>query len=148
MSELDRARKIATVALHRAIAGDMPTAARYLRRLNGSTGLLLAIQAFCDTYIGELHPDHAYGAPLRLVWFDVDGAGDVDADAVSPPLRWAGRVIAARAAMDLDGYTTLLNAPSAGAELGDSIMALLNIVATSIRDIDLVQTKQRELEER
>ncbi len=54
------------------------------------------------------------------------------ADAAPPAARWAGRLIAARAADDEAGYAALLQAPAEGGELGDCIMALLSMVALNL----------------
>ena len=141
----ERARKFTTIALHRAIAGDWPGAAQYIGRLNGSAGLLVAIQLLADTYLGHVHPGHRLGDPVRVAWMSMPGQGVAAADEVRPSVRWAGQIIAARAADDWPSYEALLRAPAQGAELGDGIMALLDIVATSATHIEEVRAKGKEL---
>jgi hypothetical protein len=60
-ADRERARRIATVALHRAMAGDLPGAAGYVDRLNNTLGLQLAIMGWCDTYIARVPS----GSPIR-----------------------------------------------------------------------------------
>jgi hypothetical protein len=134
--ERDRAVKIATIALHRALAGDLPGAASYVERLNGTGGLITAIIGWCDTYICRIAGADAYGKGIRIAWWNVEtGSIETDADKMPPPQRWAGRVIAARAADDEPGFYALLRAPAEGSELGDCITALLDMVARSLNSL-------------
>lgn len=125
--------KIATVALHRAIANDLPGAAAYVKRLNGTDGLITAILGWIDTYIERAHPGYVLGSqPVAVAWLNLP-TGDIEtADDVSPSLRWAGRLVAARLADDEAAFVALLHAPAEGTELGDGIMALLHMVAASL----------------
>jgi hypothetical protein len=141
MPEFDRerARKIAAVALRRAMAGDLEDAAQYVQRLNGTNGLVLAIVGWIDTYMARIHPDHQPGTPIRLAWLHTPTDQIETADEVSPSMRWAGWLISARAADDEERFYELLRTPAEGTQLGDGIMALLHLVAHSLANADLVQ---------
>lgn len=145
--DLDRVKKITTVALHRAIAGDLEDAAQYMARLNGSPGLVRAIMMLADTYIGHVWPEHRLGQPVQLAWFNVDdqAAPLETANEVRPSLRWAGRIIGARAADDEAGFMALLETPAEGFELGNAVMALVGIVAASVGNLDKVRAKAAEV---
>jgi hypothetical protein len=146
-AERQRARKIATVALHLAMKGDLEEAANYVKRLKGDDGLLLAIQARVDTFIArfDLRAKGDRRPPVRMMWLNVESGQVETADETSPKMRWAGRLIAARIADDPDTYYALLKAPAGGSELGDHIMALLHSVAISLRDADRVQAVVAEV---
>ena len=129
------ARRAAAAALHLAMAGDLPGAVEQINPLNGTPGLQVAVLGWADTYIQTLHPEHQYGRPFAIAWRDLEsttpdavlGAADVPA-----PVRWAGQIIAARAANDPDTYVALMQAPAEGADLGECIMALLTVVAANV----------------
>lgn len=132
--ERERALKIASVALNRAMAGDMEDAASYIGRLNGSDGLLVAIVGWIDTYIATVYPEAKPGQRIAVRWLNVPTGQIETADEVSVSMRWAGRLISMRAADDEDGFYAVLQSLPEGAALGDGIMALLHIVATGISD--------------
>jgi hypothetical protein len=136
MTDQDRAVKIATIALHRAMADDLPGAADYVKRLSGND-LLTAILGWIDTYIVGAHPGYTPGsADIAVAWLNLP-TGDVEtADEVSPSMRWAGRLIAARAADDEEGFMAVLRSLAEGTELGDGVMALLHVVAASLNNLD------------
>lgn len=132
-----RALKIATVALNRALSGDMPRAMDYVARLNGDDGLITAIRAWCDTYIIRmgLLPADGDTKTIRPGWIDADtGQIEIDADQIPEHARWAGRLISARVAMDSDTFYALLRAPQEGAQLGDAITTLLQVIALGLND--------------
>jgi len=131
--ERERGRKVATIALHRAMEGDIRTAAHYISRLNGSPALQVAIMGWIDTYIARCIGNEHRGTPLPMAWTPVETGGVRTADEVPPPARWAGRLISARLTDDEDGYNALLRAPAEGVELGDGIIALLQMVAIGLK---------------
>jgi hypothetical protein len=145
--DADRARavKIATVALHRAQAGDLQDAASYVRRLTGTPGLIVAIIAWIDTYIARIHPGHQPGQQIALRWFHTPTDRIETADQVTPAMRWAGWLIVARAADQEERFYELLQTPAEGTELGDGIMALLHLVAHSVSNPDLVHAAAERL---
>lgn len=140
-AEYRRAIKIATIALHLAMKGDDEEAANYVKRLNGSPGLITAIMGWCDTFIArfDLRPKDGEQPLVRMAWLNVESGAVETADETSSTMRWAGRLIAARIADDEAGFYALLRAPAGGAELGDCIMALLHSVATSLNAPDRVR---------
>jgi hypothetical protein len=140
-----RARKIAGVALGLAMAGDLEEAARYVKRLDGSNGLVVAIIGWIDTYIGSVYPEHRMGDRIAMRWLHAPSGEVETADDVDPPLRWAGRLISMRAAGDEEGFNLVLRSAPEGAGLGDGIMALLHAVATSIGDPSVCRTATAKL---
>ena len=140
MTETDRERaiRIATVALHRAQAEDLPGAADYVKRLSGTDGLITAVLAWIDTYIARVWPQHTPGQRVRVRWYHVPDDQVETADEVSPSVRWAGQLIAARAVDDEPTFMAILRSPAEGVQLGDAVMALLHIVATGLNDPQLI----------
>jgi hypothetical protein len=137
-----RTKKIATVALHLAQQDNMREAAGYVERLNGTDGLIDAILGWIDTYIAYCHPTHKEGEAIRIAWVDVDAATvHMDADDVHFGARWAGRLIAARAADDQGQFLALLRSLPAGAALGDGIVALLRAVALGLNGVGYKATR-------
>lgn len=131
-----RTKKIATVALHLAQRGDFEEAANYVKRLNGTDGLIGAMLAWIDTLIGRVYPEHQYGTPIaiRFLALETDEVGT--ADDVEAKKAWAGRLISYRAADDHDGFNAVLQSLPNGSALGDGIMALLGIVADSLNNVE------------
>jgi hypothetical protein len=119
-----KATDIATRAYQAAAGGDWPAANRAMAEAGRQTPnvIALVLTRFCDTIIGLQRditgmPPVADGAdtdgPVRPLWFNADtGQATMDADAEDLPaaVRWAGQLIAARAALDLDGFQALLSA--------------------------------------
>jgi len=133
-AERQRALKIAAVALNRAMAGDLEDAASYIKRLDGSNGLIVAIVGWIDTYISTVYPEHEEGQQIAVRWLFTPTGRIETADEVSASMRWAGRLISMRAALDEDGFYSVLHSAPEGGALGDGIMALLHIVAHGISD--------------
>lgn len=137
-----RVTKIATIALHLAMQDKMREAAGYVERLNGTDGLIDAILGWIDTYIAYCHPTHRQGELVRIAWVDVDAAVvHANADDVHFGARWAGRLIAARAADDQDQFLALLRSLPPGAALGDGITALLRAIALGLNGVGYKATR-------
>lgn len=141
-AEYQRAKKIASVALSRAMAGDLEDAAQYVARLNRTPGLLVAIVGWIDTYIARVYPDHKRGERIAVAWLYTPEDRLETADEVSDSMRWAGRLIAARAADDEDGFYAVLHSAPQGSDLGDGIMALLHVVATGLGSRDQIRAAE------
>lgn len=141
-AEHERAKKIASVALSRAMAGDLDDAAQYVARLNRTPGLLVAIVAWIDTYIARMYPDHQPGERIAITWLFMPEDRLESADEVSPSMRWAGRLIGMRAADDEDAFYSVLHSAPEGAALGDGIMALLHVVAHGLGNRDEVHAAE------
>lgn len=141
-AERERAKKIASVALSRAMAGDMEGAAQYVARLNNSPGLLVAIVGWIDTYIARMYPDHKPGERIALAWLYTPEDRVKTADQVSESMRWAGRLIGMRAADDEQGFYSVLHSAPEGAALGDGIMALLHVVAHGLSSRDQIRAAE------
>jgi hypothetical protein len=141
-AERERAVKIATVALRRAMAGDLEGAARYIERLSGTDGLLIAIVAWIDTYAARVYPEWEPGGRVAVKWLFTPTGQMETADEVAPSMRWAGRLIAARLADDEAGFYAVLRSAPEGVALGDGIMALVHIVATGLKDPGVVRAAE------
>lgn len=131
-----RAVKIAGIALNLAMNGDFEEAARYIERLNRSNALLDAILLWIDTFIGRVYPEHKAGEPIALRFLAIETDALETADQVSWAKAWAGRLDSYRAADDHAGFMDVLRSLPEGRALGDGIMSLLNIVATSLNNIE------------
>lgn len=136
----DRGIRYATQALHAAMQDDPARAQAAILAINdelGGQGLTLAIVAWCDTLVGQYRkvtgtPDDT---PVRLAWQEAD-TGDISATGNDVPAetRWAGQVIAARAALDKAGFNALLaGLPRDGWAIGGYISALLSSVSMTLR---------------
>jgi hypothetical protein len=92
--------RLASAALRFGMADQWKPVARAIQKISdecGGEGIGRAILGWSDTLISR-QPEAA-GKPVRLVFMNAD-TRQVDRDAadVPEPFRWAGRVIAARAA--------------------------------------------------
>lgn len=144
--ERERAMKIAAVALSRAKAGDLADAADYVKRLNGTNGLIVAIVGWIDTYLATVYPEHRPGQQIAAVRWMNGPTGQIEtADEVSPAMRWAGRLVAMRGADDEEGFYAVLRSAPDGADLGDGIMALLHLVAYSLTNRESVRAASDRL---
>lgn len=139
-----RARELAAEALHAAIREDWPAASKAMQAIDGETGgegSVLALVAWCDTMI--VAQRRAMGLPdepqarevARPVWLDGGtGRASLNADGVPPAARWAGQLIAARAALDLEAFNALLTAlPADGKARGAYAGAVLQACALTAR---------------
>lgn len=139
-----RARQLAAAALHAAIREDWPAASQAMQAIStetGGAGTTAALVAWCDTLIivqrraAGLPDEPAPGEVTRPGWLDA-GTGQVTLNAgdVPPAVQWAGQLVAARAALDLDGFNALLTAmPADRKARGDYAGALLHACAATAR---------------
>lgn len=80
-----------------------------------------------------LHADIPPGSPVHLQFGD-SGTGDrLDADQVPPPVRWAGRFLAAQLARDDAMVSALVATLQDGRRLAECVMQLLTLCAQTIR---------------
>lgn len=137
----DRGLQLAAEALQAAINEDQDRAAEAVRALDrlGPETLTTAVVVWCDTL------NHAYRqatgtpdtAPVQPGWIQADTREvAADADDVPAEARWAGRFIAARAAMDHPACHALLNAlPDDPAAAGQHVLTLLNMCGLTLRGL-------------
>lgn len=142
----ERALELGKEALRAALAEDWAGASAAVQAIGderGWGGVVLAMTAWSDTLVistrrAEGLPDEpGPGVIVQPAWADAD-TGEVteDADEVGECHRWAGRLLAARAAMDHDAYEALLRAlPEDGHERGDHVGTLLEMVAAGLDHI-------------
>jgi hypothetical protein len=131
--EYKRGVRLGAEALHAAMREDWGAVKAALDAMSGSHALIVAIMAWCDTLLVR-HPDGqcAGGHPVQVTWQE-HGEGPLQhAEDVPPPARWAGQVIAARAALDEEAFYALLAAPAEGADLGSCVIALVQSVAMTL----------------
>lgn len=130
-----RAIRLATDALHAALADDWARATRAVQRTSdecGAEGVARAILGWSDTLIGRM--PGGKGKPVRLAFMEAEsGRIDTNADDVPPRVRWAGRVLAARAADDKATWDALMDAlPDDGQVIGEYVSAVLEMVALTL----------------
>lgn len=138
-----RTLSLAKTALVAFIGDAHETARKAVQRINdeiGPAALDLMMCAWSDWMAAALRLPRD-GRPVELRFLGADANGDpatsiTGADAVTrPEVVWAGRLIAARVAMDADTYGALIGAlpeddPSA---VGRHIAAVLEICALTMR---------------
>lgn len=138
----EQVRELAARAMNAVIREDWDAARTAMLELGRSDPVsrALALMMFCDTAISAqrtvqglapLEDGEAVAGTVRPGWLSQDtGTLELDADAVSPELRWAGQLVAARAAKDADAFSALLSAlPRDGRERGRYAAALLGSCA-------------------
>jgi hypothetical protein len=144
----DRARALAlgTRAYHAAVREDWPAtrAAMAEAGRQGPNVIALVLTGFCDTTIAlqreirgmpPLQDGVAEEGPVRPVWLNGEtGKLTMDAGDLTPAVRWAGQLVAARAAQDFDGFQALLKAmPADGLKRGEYATTLLMSCVTLAR---------------
>lgn len=102
-------------------------------------GIQVLICGLADTIIihqgGHTTADDIVVAPM---WVGPDGATS-DADGVSrPEILWAGRFLAARAALDEDTCAALVN--SSDADYSRNVFGLLEVAATTLNEMGAPET--------
>jgi hypothetical protein len=133
---------LAWQALAAAQHHDDPRIMAALTGLQDVAGLGTAMVGWCDTYLHHVFA----GPPPPGVVLDPDEVGFMDTDtgqlcyAGNPDLdsivEWAGRMIAARAAMDEPQFTRLMDQiPDQGYETGRYVLTLLVVVAESLNAV-------------
>lgn len=137
----ERARELAAAALMAGLNEQWPAATAALQAINdelGANGTEYACRAWCDTlvirYQAATGMTDGDGTVIQPVWKDAETGEEFGADKAEPAARWAGQVIAARAAMDFDGYSALVSSlPADPQVIGDHVGTLLTMVATTLR---------------
>lgn len=133
-----RARELATAALHAAMREDWTGASKAMRSLSeetGSNGVMFAVLRYCDTIIGRQLamrglPDDAWDGGVRMAWLNVDHGTLGHAGQVPDSVRWAGQLVAARAAKDEAAFRALIGAmPDDDGERGKYVGELLRSCA-------------------
>jgi hypothetical protein len=128
---------LAGAALQGAVDQDAPAAAAAINAISaeyGGEGLTEAIIAWCDTLTAAL-PIPSGGDLAGLGWVDETGQARA-ADDVDPQVRWAGRIVMARAREDQDTFSALIAAlPDDGAAVSQHLAVLLRLIATNLRPV-------------
>ena len=122
-------------ALTHALDGDPGSAARTVMRMvdeHGPASAAMAMQSWMDTVLHYRGIPAGHGAMVKLAFVDSETGAVSDADGVAPEWAWAGRMLAARAANDRDGFLGLLHAVP-GNDLGKHVMVLLLACAVQLR---------------
>jgi hypothetical protein len=134
--------ELARQALEDAMCESWDTAVAAVQAINdecGTGAIERACVAWMDTLIVHYQraTGHRDGDPVQPAWADAHtGEEWRDADQVDPAYRWAGRLIAARAAMDHGACDALMMAlPGDDQETGEHIKALLACVALTLRSL-------------
>ena len=132
-----RAMRLAGDALRCALVDDWTLATRTVQRISdecGSAGVARAILGWSDTLIARTPGLH--GNAVRLAFMNADSGEVGGADDVPEEVRWAGRVLAARAADDEDAWNALMDAlPDDPAATGRHVARLLHLVALNLRNL-------------
>lgn len=129
-------RELATQALNAAMAEDWPAVRKAFAGIStDGHAVTFALMAWCDWTIQaqaalggqEMPAAGPMPGTARPGWLNMDtGTISLDADEVPPTARWAGRLVAARSAMDIPQFEALVRAlPGDGLERGPYAVALL-----------------------
>ncbi|MCP2339227.1 hypothetical protein [Actinomadura rupiterrae] len=138
--ELDRVHELAAETLIAAIEYDTGRARAATERLvteHGAAGVVTAMLSWADTLL------EAMGLPpgqqVALVFRDADSGhiGFAGEPRWRPEVVWAGRMLAARAARDLEQWNALAAAIPDG-ETGRYVSAVLEAVVLTLRRIGVV----------
>lgn len=134
-----RARELTTEALHAAMRADWPAASRAMQSLaaeTGSEGVTWALLRFCDTILGAQQrvrglPDGAWDRGIAgVTWLNTSDGTVGHAGQVPDSVRWAGQLVAAKAARDEGMFRALLGTmPGDDAGRGRYVGALLESCA-------------------
>ncbi|GAA2773028.1 hypothetical protein [Saccharopolyspora taberi] len=125
---------LAAEALRAGVAGRWAKAAAAVNRLTDNYGGEVVPNVLCawiDTAL--IHCAPPSGEPVHVAWFNTDTGELGDADDVPPPVRWAGRLVAARVADDREQFTALIDAVRSDDEWSAGCSALLQICALTLR---------------
>lgn len=140
--QFEKPVRLASAALRSAQASKWESAYRYVKRINdecGGEGLEVALRAWIDTYVDHATDGDTRRARIgRMGYINADsGRLDHDDSAELPArVRWAGRLVAARAALDEDAYVAALeDLPEEGTETGSFVAAVLEACAASINGL-------------
>lgn len=130
-----RAIELSTAALHGAQMDDGGRINLAMRSLNeelGGPGIMFALAGWCDTLaLRQQAVTGSIGSDLvRPVWLDENGNVQTDPDDVPGPVRWAGRLIAARAALDKDTWDALIAAIPDGSVTEYVSVVLISVART------------------
>lgn len=135
----ERAITLAGVALGRFLANDREGARRVVMRINsdcGGSGVTCALLAWCDAVIDKLPRREGGDTLATLTFMEVrTGRIELNAENVPPKVRWAGRMIVARAANDHVMLAALIDSlPDDGAEIGRHVWQLLEVTARNVKE--------------
>ena len=128
---------LAGAALQASVDQDAPATAAAINAISaeyGGEGLTEAIIAWCDTLARAhpLPPEEISPGPAGSVTPAWPGA----ADDVDPQVRWAGRMVMARAREDKDTFNALIAAlPDDGMARSQHLAVLLNLIATNLSPV-------------
>lgn len=99
---------------------------------SGRNGIYDAITGWCDAILARM-PGYESGAPVYLMWEDINTGQIVHAGEVSPHARWAGQIFAARAACDEDTSSALFSTlPAEEEETAEHLNALLQALSFQV----------------
>ncbi|MCW2768158.1 MAG: hypothetical protein JWO11_4117 [Nocardioides sp.] len=131
---------LASTAMYAAIAQDWPKANKATQAIGdefGGDGVIAAALAWCDSMLAHTPGvDPTSGNPVRLTFKNLEsGRVDNDANQVPPAIRWAGRIVAARAADDEPGFRGLIESLESDKQFSEYIGALLSMVAANLRPV-------------
>lgn len=134
--------RLAAAALQSAQAGRWEAATRYVLRINdecGGQGLNTAICAWADAFVEHAcdgMPDGPRFGRMGFINGDDGRLEHDDAERLPERIRWAGRLIQARAALDKEAFDALIDElPEDGFEIGRYVSAVLECVSQSMNGL-------------
>ena len=133
--------RLAGAAFLAALDGRQQKAADLVKRISdecGGEGLCTALMAWIDTYADHATDGQPGRARPQMAYIN-ESTGELDdekSDRLPEEIRWAGQLIAARAAMDQPKFRSLIDVmPTDGKEIGDYVMAVLLTIARTINGL-------------
>lgn len=128
------AKRLGGAALVAYLTGHWNATAAIVDVVRGKSdwdGLYEMCAVWCDSILPTFF-GYERGAPVYLLWQEVCTGRMKHSDEVPPTIRWAGQLLAARAANDEDGSRALFGAVSPDA-LEEHLGALLDVLAHQVR---------------
>jgi len=133
--------RLAGAAMHYAQAGKFEAAARYIQRISnecGGQGVEVALRAWIDTFVDHATDGDRRPKRGRMGYVNaVDGQLETDDAARIPDrIKWAGRLVEARAALDEAQYRAALDQlPEDEFEVGEYVITVLEVCADTINGL-------------
>jgi hypothetical protein len=130
----DRASQIGVFVLSKYLLGQELSAAvamEMIYQTYGREGVYRVAVTWCD-YILERTPEYQPGEPVHLVWEEVATGTIRHAEEAPPMVRWAGQVLAARAADDQANAWAIFSAVPEE-HLAEHMATLLQTLAIQLR---------------
>ncbi len=143
-----RLLKLAAAALWAAVAEDWTRANKAAQMIGdefGGDGVVTAMIGWADTVIAQTPGLVGDGRPVRLAFQQLEtGHIDYDAERVPDGVRWAGRLLTARAADDEDAFAALIDSVPDDVTFSRNVGCVLQMAALNLRALQTATAGEGE----